>query len=190
MPLQVEQGVATQASPHPHDRGGMAPSFAGGPAVAGAGQEPLEHRREQIRPAQPVGGREGLGAEGAPAVSTAEALDHLRRQLAAVASVANPAPPLGATVVTTVASRAEGRDERHRFGRHAHLPPQVPYPPHSSLPNHIYSGARLSGRRQAWAPAYFLSISALQLSTTVVGDAKFARWGVTTRKREPSCAAA
>ena len=82
-----------------------AAGLAGDLAVAGAGEDAMEQRLQQLGALQVVGGGEGLRAEGGAAVTTAVARDDPRFTLARVSAVADPAPAGGAAVVGAIGSR-------------------------------------------------------------------------------------
>ncbi len=66
--LVVEQQLASQTPQMGQDGGGGAVEEAGDLPETGAGEQPLEDRGVKVGASQPVGGLEGLSAEGAAAV--------------------------------------------------------------------------------------------------------------------------
>src|SRR5687768_10010596 len=75
--LMKEQAVPAEPGTHAGDRVRGHPMLPGDLAKSRAAQEAMEHRKEQLGPAQPVGRREGLIAELSTAGDAAVTLDPL-----------------------------------------------------------------------------------------------------------------
>src|SRR6185503_4727147 len=103
---EEQQRMPAEPGREAHDGRRAAAFVASDLAVAGTGEQPMGDREQQIGTAQPVSGAEGLGAERAAAVATAETRDTPGRGLAHVVAVPAPTPVAAETVVGTIAPRA------------------------------------------------------------------------------------
>ena len=132
------------------DGGRGAAPFPCGLPVTGAGEDREGGGEEDIGPLEPVGGGEGLRAEGVPAVATAEARDTGRARLPDEGTVAAIAPTDAGTMEAAIGSRTERGNEAACGDLHVGESLQAVCRPQSSAHNQLNmlraTNSRFAGR--------------------------------------------